>query len=193
VPRGLLAACAGVLVACFLGGGAYALWGDGTDAPEAADPAAPGVALSPDERALADRLSEQFGDCSPLERAPGQVAKLNCDTTPEGIATLHAVQWADSATMADAFRESYVARGKYDRAPCGEFPGGPGSEGTGRISTWPGVGAIACYVNVNSDAVLLWQVDSEAVQLLAIREDPESRELFRWWQQSRDGVLRTGG
>jgi hypothetical protein len=121
------------------------------------------------------------------------VAKLNCDSTPDGIATLHAVQWEDTPTMNAAFRASYVERGKYSKAPCGDFLGGPGSEGTGRFSSRPGVGAIACYVNVNSDAVLLWQVDAEAVQLLAIRDDPEADDLFRWWQGARDGVLRPAG
>jgi hypothetical protein len=54
------------------------------------------------------------------------------------------------------------------------------------------VGAIACYVNDNSHAVQLWQIDAQALQLLAIRADARSDELFRWWQGAREsGVLRS--
>jgi len=201
-PRGLLLGCAGVLLTAFVGGGAYGLLsgpGAAADDDARADAgsgasggrAAPGMTLTADELALADRLVDGFGDCSALERSPGQLARLNCDTTPEGIATLHAVQWESSDAMAAAFRDRYVTPGKYDSAKCGDFAGGPGAEGTGRISSWPGVGAIACYVNANSHAVLLWQVDNAALQLLAIRDDARSDELFRWWQGAREeGVLR---
>jgi serine/threonine-protein kinase len=121
LPRGLLLGCAGVLLVGFLGGGAYGLLsGTGADAEptaggnsdagsgSAADGlggrAAPGVTLTAEEQALAERLVDGFGDCSPLERSPGQLAKLNCDRTPEGIATLHIAQYESQEAMAANYR-----------------------------------------------------------------------------------------
>jgi hypothetical protein len=192
VPRALLVGCAAVVLAAGLAGavagtravpGAGELEGTTTGAASTLDPA---------HQLLADRLADGYGECTPLERTEGQLAKLNCDRTPEGIATLHVVQWQDAATMAAAFRRNYVERGRYRVDRCADFSGGPGARGTGNISSREGVGDIACYVNVNDDAVLMWQYDDKALQLLAIRDDPDSAALFSWWQQHRDEVLPPG-
>jgi hypothetical protein len=190
-PRRLAAACAALVVLVGLAGAAlgYASGGDGTaDADGAASPASP---LDAGEQQLAGLLSDEFGDCSALDRVAGQVAKLNCDRTPEGIASLHAVQWEDTDAMREWFQSSYVESGSYQAAPCGDFDGGIEARGTGHVSTRPGVGAIACYVNANGDVVLLWQVDDRALSLFAIRDDADAAALFDWWQSARDGVLRS--
>lgn len=187
--RLVLAACAAVVLGGVLLVGALGALGDpppgGTETGTSA-----ATVLDGDHQALADLLGEGFGECTPLERLPGQRAKLNCDQTPDGIATLHAVQWQDQGWMDIDFRNRYVDAGRYEFAPCRDFLGGPEAAGTGRLSSWPGVGSIACYVNSNAHAVLLWQVDERAVTLLAIRDDADSPALFAWWQDARQGVLR---
>jgi hypothetical protein len=57
------------------------------------------------------------------------------------------------------------------------------------VSSWDR-GGLACFVNVNDHAVVLWQVDELALQLVAIRPDDDAAAVFDWWLEHRDGVLR---
>lgn len=45
-------------------------------------------------------------------------------------------------------------------------------------------------MNVNGHAVVVWQIDDSALQLVAIRPDDNSAEVFDWWLEHRDSVLR---
>ncbi|CAA9307627.1 MAG: TOMM system kinase/cyclase fusion protein [uncultured Frankineae bacterium] len=189
-PAGLAAACAALVVATGLGGLALGfLTEGGTPPPSAADEPDEGAGLDPAERELAGLLSDEFGDCSPLPRSTGQVAKINCDRTPEGIASLHAGRWTSRQAMDEWFRTSYVRAGRYESGACEDFDGGADAQGSGRVDSRRGVGGIACYVNSNTHAVLLWQLDERLLSLLAIRDDPDAGALHDWWMQERDTVL----
>ncbi len=190
-PGRLAAAGAALVVVAGLGGAAVGLVTGDSPVEPSGDPVADGAQLDEPEQLLASLLSDGFGECSPLERAPGQAAKLNCDQTPDGIASLHVVQWEGADAMGGWFRTSYVEPGNYTSGPCGEFEGGAEAQGTGRVSSRPEVGAIACYVNANGHAVMLWQIDDRDLSLLAIRDDADAAALFDWWQDERDTVLRT--
>lgn len=163
---------------------------DVPDAPAVAAPSPSATALEEADRRLATMLREQYGECTPLPRLPGQLARLNCDRTPEGIETVHAVQWSNAQAMDAGFDSAYVGKPQYRSAPCADFRGGSGTAGTGHVSTRIDGGRIACYVNVNDDAVLLWQYEDRAISLLAIRDDNDFASLFTWWQANRDEVLR---
>ena len=191
-PKRLAAACAALVVVAGLGGVAVGWRAGDRDEAAAGDQVAESAELDPAEQQLASLLSDDFGECSALERTPGQAAKLNCDRTPDGIASLHAVQWEGTEAMDEWFRTSYAEAGGYTSAPCGEFEGGAEARGSGRVSTSTktGVGAIACYVNANGHAVMLWQVDDRDVSLLAIRDDADAAALFEWWDDAWDTVLR---
>ena len=186
LPRGLLAGCAAVVALAAVGGLLLGMRPSGAGGQIGGTTTDAAAALDADHQRLAALLSEDYGDCAPLPRQSGELAKLNCARTPDGIATLHAVQWPDAAAMGAFFRRSYASR--YTRKPCSEFHGGAAAARSGHVSSWPGVGGIACYVNVNEDAVLMWQDDARALQLLAIRDDADSDALFAWWQQNREGV-----
>lgn len=163
---------------------------DVEDTRPAAAPSASAAGLDEADRRLAAMLREEYGGCTPLPRLPGQLARLNCDRTPEGVASVHAVQWADARAVDTGFDSAYVGKPRYPDAPCSDFRGGSGAAGTGHVSTRIDGGRIACYVNVNDDAVLAWQYDDRAISLLAIRDDNDSSSLFTWWQANRDQVLR---
>jgi hypothetical protein len=47
------------------------------------------------------------------------------------------------------------------------------------VSSWDR-GGLACFVNVNDHAVVLWQVDELALQLVAIRPDDDAAAVFDW-------------
>ena len=192
MPLGLLAGCAGVLLVAGLGGGLLGL--RSVPAPGKADSSSTTVPSSLDaaDQQLAGLLTDEYGECSPLPRSDGQLARLNCDRTPEGLATLHIVQWRDTEAMEGNFNRNYADKPQYRSAPCSDFRGGNGARSTGHVSSRTGFGDIACYVNVNDDAVILWQYDERALQLLAIRDDANSPALFTWWQEFRDEVVRPG-
>lgn len=190
LPRGLLVACLALVA---LAGAAGAVLGFTKGGPEASEPPAATSGLSGADRELAAHLSDGYGDCTPLERSPGQLAKLDCTRTPEGIASLHAISWQGRAAMDAGFDKAYGDEGRYRERACSDFRGGPEARGTGHVSTRLGVGRIACYVNANRHAVLTWQLDDRHLQLVAIRDDADSPALFAWWQSERDSVLRDRG
>ena len=164
---------------------------DVEDTAQAPAPSASAAAvLDAADRRLAASLAAQYGECTPLPRQPGQLARVTCDRTPEGVATVHAVQWSNAEAMDAGFDSAYVGKPQYRSAPCSDFRGGSGTTGTGHVSTRFDGGRIACYVNVNDDAVLAWQYEDRAISLLAIRDDNDAASLFTWWQSNRDQVLR---
>jgi hypothetical protein len=88
------------------------------------------------------------------------------------------VKWPDAATLQADF-----ARTSGDRpdGKCGTYTGTPAS---GLRSTWGGGKPLACYVNSNGAAVVMWEVPDKALQLLAIRKDGDSRAAFAWWSKA---------
>ena len=113
---------------------------------------------------------------------------MTCIPTDPGADELLVRQFVDSATMDADFQSKY--KSKYDEGKCRDFNGG--AAGTGRSSTWgPGSRApLACYINDNSHAVVMWEYLDRPVQVLAIRTDADSTALFAWWRRASAVPLR---
>lgn len=120
-----------------------------------------------------------YTGCTGGDLQPGQDAALRCDSAVPGADTLLVAHFTDAATMAADFRSRYTAR--YADGKCGTFTGGTEAKGKGVSSTWDG-GPLACYVNSNGDAALLWEYRNLAVQVIAVAKGPESAALFRYWE-----------
>ncbi len=176
-----------------------ALTPTGGDAPPPGKDATPGqqaAPLSAADAALAARLGPTIGTCIHLDQQPaGIVAALTCARAPEGVQLLQVKQWDTTERMQQEFQQITLGSvGKKPtvrtvEAPCRGFVGGAGTEKrTGNRSTWE-KGPIACYLNESRFAVLLWQIDNQQLQLLAVGPDADSPAVFAWWQQHRDEVL----
>ena len=76
-----------------------------------------------------------------------------------------------------------------DFARYTRYPDGKCSQRTGVRSTWDG-GPLACYVNDNDHAVVMWEYDDRALQSFAIRTDGQSRPLYDWWLEAARTPLR---
>ena len=112
---------------------------------------------------------------------------LSCRSTEPSTDELIVRRFERPAAMAAAFVDRTL--GTYDPLPCSRFTGGP--PGSGHRSTWgPDDAPLACSVNVNGHAVVLWEHPQQAVQLLAIRKDAAARDLFQWWQRAKNVPLR---
>jgi hypothetical protein len=91
--------------------------------------------------------------------------------------------------MAADWQGKYVRR--YTKEVCSAFPGGAAAKGRGHFSSWGDRSdPLACYVNDNGHAVLMWEYASDAVQVLAIRTDADSPALLQWFQAARTAGLR---
>ncbi len=170
----------------------------GGNSPSTVKDAATGAqagSLSAADAALAARLGPAVGQCTHLvQKQAGIVAALDCARLPAGLPQLQAKQWDTVAHMQQDFDRLTVGTNgqkptiRTVEAPCGGFAGGRALTGTGHRSSWK-KDPIACYVNTNGIAVLLWQNDDQRLQLLAIGRDADSPAVFAWWQEHRDGVL----
>jgi hypothetical protein len=87
-------------------------------------------------------------------------------------------EWPDASAMAADFTSTQG--GKPD-GKCGSYTGTPAS---GLRSTWGNGKPLACYVNSNGAAVVLWEVPDKRLELLAIRKDGNTRAAFAWWNQA---------
>lgn len=124
-----------------------------------------------------------YRDCTALAPGDGQDAAVRCASVVPGPRQLEVRQFVDAETMQDAFAARYAST--YDDGKCGTFPGGADARGTGRRSTWGARNArLACYVDDDGQAVLLWQYRDQAVQVVATRDDADSASLFAWWERT---------
>ena len=118
-----------------------------------------------------------YRDCAPRESGDGQPVRVRCLPTTEGADELLLTQWRDEKAMQNG-------------SDVGRYRDGKCSETTEVRSTWD-QGAIACYTNDNDHAVLLWQYADRALQVVAVRNDGDSRELYDWWlETARTPLLR---
>jgi hypothetical protein len=190
-PLGLLALGAGIVLSAGALGvllGSLGVGAPGTAAPapapvpsSAAAPASTSPVPSPDAtaRLVAALPPEVYRDCRPREvdTAAGQTASVRCTPATPGADELLVTQWRDRAAM-DADFASYE-----------RYPDGKCSQRTGVRSTWDG-GALACYINGNEHAVVMWEYDDRALQSFAIRTDGQPRPLYAWWLETARTPLR---
>lgn len=169
--RPILGAAA-IVVAAFLGGG-WAGWSQEPSAPPAPSPApADSVAI------LVRRLpTAVYTHCHrlPEREGGGRTVAVKCDSAAPGADELLVSQWTSPTSMVTNFATTYARR--YDKGPCRDF--NPRTT-KGRHSTWAG-GGLACYVNSNNAAILLWQYDDKALEVAAVRRDRDAGALFAWW------------
>lgn len=146
------------------------------------DPQAPGVD-GPTRALRASLPTAVYRDCRPAGVIAGQIAALTCGSVVAGADELRVTKYADTATMQREF--AAAIRPRYADGRCGTFRGGEQARGTGRRSTWGARDArLACYVDDAPDALLLWQYDDQATQVVAVRRDADSAALFGWWQRT---------
>lgn len=144
------------------------------------------VADGPTKALQASLPTGVYRDCKPTSMTAGQIAALTCGSVVSGADELRVTRYADATTMQREFAATIQPR--YADGKCGTFRGGEQAGGTGRRSTWGARNArLACYVDDAPDALLLWQYDDQATQVVAVRRDADSAALFGWWQ----GTTRT--
>ena len=112
--------------------------------------------------------------------APAQVsAAVTCDAADgTGADEFLVYDWSSAAAMQADFQAHY------DRQGGGRYPDGTCARRWEVSSTWR-AGDLACYHNTAGAAVLLFEYDAEAVQVLAVREDGETAPLYDWWVSTR--------
>jgi serine/threonine-protein kinase len=104
------------------------------------------------------------------------VTAVTCRPTQPGASSLLVRKWSSPAAMNEDFAATYAKH----------YPDGKCSRQTGVRSTWA-KGRLACYVNVNGDAVLMYSYDAQGLQVLAVRSDGNSRALYAWWDAQAIG------
>ncbi len=177
--RALLAGCVAVVLAAGITGGVA-----GVRSVEPGDlPSAVAVLSAPDAELLAMLPPSVYGrTCTPLERTANDLAVVSCTSVPGGgVDQLIVYRWRDTPAMKAAFQASYVRSPAYAPGQC--------SMGNGRHSQWQQdgqtVGGLACGTNGEGSATLTWEYDDRAVQVLAVRADRDSKELYQWWDKAR--------
>jgi hypothetical protein len=139
--------------------------------------ASPSPPTDPEQAALVAALpTSVYRDCAPRDVADGQTASVRCAAATDGVDELLVTQWRD--------REAMDEGSGYRR-----YPDGTCSQTTDVRSTWDG-GGLACYTNDNDHAVVLWQYADRALQVVAVRNDGDSRALYDWWRSTARTPLR---
>ena len=180
--RGLLAACAAVVLVAGLTGGLVGMSAGQDAAPEGGAPQ-PEESLPPQAALQALLPAEVYGDsCTPQPAAPGQLAAVKCTSVPGGGADEVLVrQFEDDETMEAAFDRNYVQDDAYTKGSC--------SDGPNHYGTWlrdgERAGALACGTNSNEHATVTWQHDGASLQLVGVRFDRDHAQLYDWWDTAR--------
>ena len=113
-----------------------------------------------------------FRDCA------ATASGASCQPTVAGVDEVLVFHWPSAAAMAADFART---QGKKPDGKCGSYPGTPPS---GLRSTWGNGKPLACYVNSNGAAIVLWEVPDRALELLAIRKDGDTKAAFAWWDEA---------
>jgi hypothetical protein len=158
--RGSFGLAAAIIVLAGLGGSVAGYMMGAPDLPPGPDS---GPILSPTgtstteadrHSALAQQLpAEVYQGCveAPEREDRERVTSVTCGSALAGADELLVTQWVDESKMMSDFAESY---GDRVTGKCGEYMGTPIK---GRRSTWGDDAApLACYVNSNGAAILLW-------------------------------------
>jgi hypothetical protein len=160
---------AGVVVVAFAVGLALGLStgsssGGTTGSPPGSSPTASTVPLG--------LPTSVFRDCSPIDTG------VTCRPVVAGVDQVLVVSWPDADAMAADFAKNQGAK---PDGKCGSYTGTPAS---GLRSTWGNGKPLACYVNSNGAAVVLWEVPDRSLELLAIRKDGDTLAAFAWWDEA---------
>jgi hypothetical protein len=108
---------------------------------------------------------------APAREAGGVVTAVDCTSVQPGAADVLVSAFASPAAMATDFQDRYATR----------YPDGKCSKQEQVRSTWEH-GKLACYLNTQRAAVLLYEYGSRSLQVLAIRADGDHGKLYAWWQ-----------
>ena len=123
--------------------------------------------------------SAVYQNCTPQpeREGPGRPASVRCTTPLPGVDELLVTKWDSAASMAADFTTTYGAK---TDGKCGSYTGDPRS---GLRSTWGNNNqALACYLNNNGAAIILWEYPDKAVAVFAVRTDGNAQAAFTWWQ-----------
>jgi hypothetical protein len=127
--------------------------------------------------ALIARLPKKvYVSCRP---APAREVRLvrtavDCDSATAGAADVLVSEFDGPAHMEQDFDTHY--RSKYPDGKC--------SIQEQVVSTWE-QGRLACYLNTNKAAVLLYTYTKTGIEILAVREDGDRAALYDWWHGIR--------
>lgn len=134
-----------------------------------------GQATTDPHTALAARLpAAVYTSCSPAPaREKGEVVTaVDCVSTRPGADEVLVSQWSGTAAMLADYRTHY-----------GKRPDGKCSQVSEVRSTWE-LGGLACYHNTSGAAVLMYEDDARALQVLAVRKDGDRAALYDWWDSA---------
>ncbi|MCU1600553.1 MAG: hypothetical protein JWO22_1262 [Frankiales bacterium] len=164
---------AAVVVAAFAVGTALGLafGATGGTAGSSASAAATG---SPTAAAIS--LPPLYTGCRPQQVPVG--TGVTCGTSLAGVEQVLVVQWPDAATMQADFARTQGGK------PDGKCSTYDGRDPSGVRSTWGNGKPLACYVNTNGAAVVLWEDPAKRLELLAVRGDGDTVKAFAWWTQA---------
>ena len=160
---------AAVVVVAFAVGLALGLSGGSSGGTAEAEPTASATPTATPQLSLPSALVR---DCT------GSPSAMTCVPVAAGVDEVLVKQWADEGSMQADFDRT---QGSKPDGKCGSYTGAPPS---GLRSTWGEGKPLACYVNSNGAAVVLWEVPARRLELLAIRKDGNTRAAFTWWNQA---------
>ena len=166
--------CVGVVVAAFALGLAWGLAAGGRSGRTPAG--APSTSASPATSSEGPGLPALYTGCRAQQVPVGQ--GWTCGSSLDGIDEVLVVRWPSAEALAADFAKTYQSK---PDGKCGSYTGTPTS---GYRSTWGGGQPLACYVNSNGAAVVMWEVPGKALQLLAVRKDGDAKAAFTWWTQA---------
>ena len=121
-------------------------------------------------------LPSLYTGCQPQQVPVG--TGVSCGTSLAGVDQVLVVQWPDAASMQADFVKT---QGSKPDGKCSTYKGKPAS---GIRSTWGSGRPLACYVNSNGAAVVLWEDPTTRLELLAVRDDGDTRKAFAWWTEA---------
>lgn len=158
------------------GGGTDSVSGGGGPAPTNA------AGSKAQTELLAKLPTSVYTGCTPTETAQSATATLNCTSAIEGADQLIVSSFADTSAMNGDFENRY--KQAYKDGMCSKFNGK--NKGEGRTSTWGPNNdqLLACYINENEDAVVLWEYLAPAIQVIAVRDDGNYPELWTYWTKA---------
>jgi serine/threonine protein kinase len=134
-------------------------------------------AADPHTALAASLPSSVYTSCKPQpeREGGGRVTSLTCAPAVAGVDELLVSVWSSADAMAADFTKNDKVK---PDGKCGSYTGLPA---TGLRSTWGNGQPLACYLNSNGAAVVMWEYPSKALQVLAVRKDGNAQATFQWW------------
>lgn len=157
---------------------------DGAGGSSAAEPADPA-----DEAALRELIPLDFNatNCAPTDRPgdDGSLAALTCGPSiSSGANASQFFLYGSGTELAEAF-QTYVQARFLDELPSGDAGACGADQGFGEYSQGgPVVGALACYVDSEDTATMVWtntELEVFAITSAADGDTVGLRALYDWW------------